>query len=182
MWRPGAPSLKVSSRAEDVAPATRRAARPAGESEEPRVGGASAPNADDMAARARLGRGARAARTVAMSRLRTATPPGSSPEKDLGLGVGDLLERAEIFEMHRRDRGDDRDMRAAPSRPAARSRRRGSCRSRTRRSARVAGSGRATAARPNDCCRTRPRRGSAPASPARPCAAPPWSWSCRPSR
>ena len=33
-------------------------------------------------------------------------------EKDLGLGVGDLGQRAEVFQMHRRDRGDDRDMRA----------------------------------------------------------------------
>ena len=32
-------------------------------------------------------------------------------EKNLSLGVGDLGERAEKFQMHRRDRGDDRDMR-----------------------------------------------------------------------
>ena len=34
------------------------------------------------------------------------------PEEDLRLGVGDLFQRAEIFQMHRRDRGDDRHMRA----------------------------------------------------------------------
>ena len=34
------------------------------------------------------------------------------PEKDFGLGLGDLLQRAEEFEMHRRDGGDDRHMRA----------------------------------------------------------------------
>ena len=32
-------------------------------------------------------------------------------EKDFRLGVGDLDQRAEILQMHRRDRGDDRDMR-----------------------------------------------------------------------
>ena len=37
-------------------------------------------------------------------------------EKDFGLGVGDLCERAQIFQMHRRDRGDDRDMRADEAR------------------------------------------------------------------
>ena len=30
--------------------------------------------------------------------------------KNLRLGVGDGLDRAEIFDMHRRDRGDQRDM------------------------------------------------------------------------
>ena len=33
-------------------------------------------------------------------------------EKDFRLGVGDLGQRAEVLQMHRRDRGDDRDMRA----------------------------------------------------------------------
>ena len=33
-------------------------------------------------------------------------------QEDLGLGVGDFFQRAEIFQMHRLDRGDDRNMRA----------------------------------------------------------------------
>ena len=103
------------------------------------------------------------------------------PCEDLRLGVGDGLERAEEFQMHRLDRGDDRDMRPHELASAARSRRRGSCRSRTRRSARSRGSARATAARPSDCCRTRPRHGSRPRATAR-AAAPPWCRSCRPSR
>ena len=37
---------------------------------------------------------------------------GLDAEKDLGFGVGDLRQRAQEFEMHRRDRGDDGDMRA----------------------------------------------------------------------
>ena len=47
-----------------------------------------------------------------LSRLITAAPPRLEPEEDLRLGVGDRLERAEEFEMHRLDRGDDRDLRA----------------------------------------------------------------------
>ena len=67
---------------------------------------------------------------------------------------------AEEFQMHRLDRGDDRDMRAHQLASAARSRRHGSCRSRTRRSARSAACAPATAARPSDCCRRRPRHAS----------------------
>ncbi len=37
------------------------------------------------------------------------------PTEDLRLGVGDLLDGAEEAEMHRRHRGDDGDMRAAPA-------------------------------------------------------------------
>jgi len=33
-------------------------------------------------------------------------------EEDLGLGIGDFAERAEKLQMHRRDGGDDRRMRA----------------------------------------------------------------------
>jgi hypothetical protein len=36
---------------------------------------------------------------------------GFEPEKDLRLGVGDFGQRAEEFEVHRRDRGDDGDVR-----------------------------------------------------------------------
>ena len=91
-------------------------------------------------------------------------PAGLEPVEDLGLGVGDRLDRAEEFEMHRLDRGDDRHMRARQGGERPRSRRRGSCRSRAPRSAPSAGSGRATAARPNDCCRRRPRHGSRPSA------------------
>ena len=37
---------------------------------------------------------------------------GHEARKNLGLGVGDGLDRVEEFEMHRRDGGDDRDMRS----------------------------------------------------------------------
>ena len=37
---------------------------------------------------------------------------GLDAEKDFSLGIGDLGERAEEFQMYRRNRGDDRDMRA----------------------------------------------------------------------
>ena len=41
---------------------------------------------------------------------------GFEAEKNLRLGVGDLGERTEEFEMHRRDRSDDRDMRTGEPR------------------------------------------------------------------
>ena len=50
---------------------------------------------------------ARELRVVAIDDRGTA---GSETEKDLRLGVGDLGERAEEFEVHRRDRGDDGDV------------------------------------------------------------------------
>ncbi len=101
--------------------------------------------------------------------------------EDFRLGVGDGFDRGEEFQMHRLDGGDDRDMRAHQPASAARSRRRGSCPFRTRRSARSAGSAPATAARPSGCCRRRPRHGSRRRATAR-AAAPPWCRSCRPSR
>jgi hypothetical protein len=47
-------------------------------------------------------------RVIAVDHRRTAA---LEPEKDFRLGVGDCLERAEEFEVHRLDRGDDRDLR-----------------------------------------------------------------------
>ncbi len=43
---------------------------------------------------------------------------GNEPEKDLGLGVRDLIDRLEEFEMHRRDGGDDRHV--GPHQPGER--------------------------------------------------------------
>ena len=40
----------------------------------------------------------------------TAVPRGSSSPENLGLRVGDVLDRAEVAEMDRRDRGDNGDM------------------------------------------------------------------------
>src|ERR1700680_3298998 len=43
------------------------------------------------------------------------------PEKNLGLGVGDRLDRVEKFEMHRLDRRNDRDVRPDQPRSLRRS-------------------------------------------------------------
>ncbi len=43
-------------------------------------------------------------------------PPVSQTFEDFRLGVGDLLDRFEILQMHRRDRGDDRDIGAHQAR------------------------------------------------------------------
>ena len=48
-------------------------------------------------------------RVVAVDHRRAAR---LEPEEDFRLGVGDSLERAEEFQMHRLDGGDDRYMRA----------------------------------------------------------------------
>ena len=58
---------------------------------------------------------ARELAVVAIDHRCTAVP---EPQEDFGLGVGDRLDRAEKFEMHRLDRGDDRHVR--PHQPGQR--------------------------------------------------------------
>ena len=65
-----------------------------------------------------------------LSRLSTAAPPPRARRR-FPPWLGDRLEPAEEFQMHRLDRGDDRAHAAAPSLQRLRSRRHGSCRSRT---------------------------------------------------
>ena len=77
--------------------------------EQPRIGLGVLAEGDD----ARAGRFGRAReplilRNVAIDHRRAA---GLEAAEDFRLGVGNRLDRAEIFEMHRRDGGDDRDMR-----------------------------------------------------------------------
>ncbi len=85
---------------------------------------------------------------------------GLEAEEDLRLRVGDRFERAEIFDMDRRDGGDQRRMRADHAHERRDLAGDGSCRSRIRRIARRPACARASAARPSDCCRRRPRRAS----------------------
>ena len=72
---------------------------------------ACSPNDTMRATPASLARRLRCA-NCAMSRLSTAAPPGSTPKKISALASAILASEPKKFEMHRRDRGDDRDMRA----------------------------------------------------------------------
>ena len=94
-----------------------------------------AAEADDAARRRARARCSASRSKCGLSRLSTATPPSAQAGEDLGLGVGDRLDRREELDDAPARRGDDRDMRPRPGAPAARSRRHGSCRARTRRSA-----------------------------------------------
>ena len=104
---------------------------------------------------------------------------GRHAVEDLGLGVGDRLDRGEELDMHRLDRGDDRDVRAHHAATAARSRRHGSCRARTRRRRVSRGMRARLSGTPHWLLRL-PALAKVGASGAEDRApAPPWCWSCR---
>ena len=90
---------------------------------------------------------------------------GHQTFEDLGLGLGDgLAGEGKYSRCTGLHRGDHGDVRAHHLRRAARSRRRGSCRSRRCRTRRRAACAPGSAARPSGCCRTSPRRAPRPAS------------------
>jgi len=82
---------------------------------QPRLGAWTFAKADDAldAGLARPALEPRKLRIVGVEDRRTAA---LHPEKNFRLGVGDRLERAEEFKMHRLDRGDDRHMRTHEAR------------------------------------------------------------------
>jgi hypothetical protein len=89
----------------------RRAIGQQGDIEQPRIGFGVLAEGDDAfdAGRAGMPLQPREMRIVAIDHGGAARLDAA---EDLGLGVGDLLDRAEEFQVHRLDRGDDRRMRA----------------------------------------------------------------------
>ena len=132
MWRPGHAELVGDVMAEDVR-MHGRARRVQRDVEQPRIGVACSPNVT-MRSIPAFCAASRSRANCGLSRLSTAAPPGSTPEKISALASAIASIEPKILEMHRLDRGDRPPRAAAPSAPAARSRPRGSCRSRRRHS------------------------------------------------
>ena len=179
IWRPGAPIAIAQPSPEQIGLDERRLARSHRTAAAPARPRAS-PKPNTCAACEAAAASSRRSKVLVVA-IEDGDAALDQAGEDLRLGVGDGVERGEMFEMHRRDARDDRDMRARPCRPARRSRRRDSCRSRTRHSARSPACAPASAARPIDCCRRRPRHASRRSATARR-AALSLVVSCRPSR
>ncbi len=160
--RPGAPILNIAARRGaarvTAVAAVRRRRRPAAA---PR----SAPRCPKRRTRApaRAGRGGRDARSAGCRAAGCATPPGSSPSKISAFAKAMPVDRPKVPRWTARHGGDERHMRAGELRERRGSLRRGSCRSRSRRSGRQAACAPASAARPSGCCSSSQRRGWRPA-------------------
>ena len=110
MCAPGAPRSKRSAAARNLAP--RRASRASLSSTRDQPGVAGLRRAEGPHARAADARRRREPLELGSVAIEDRGSARLEAEKDLRLGVGDRFERAEIFDMDRRDRGDQRRMRA----------------------------------------------------------------------